>query len=242
MKRVMAFVAFLVLLIGSSLAATETPETILFRSIPWFESYSTVKQNIESIDGITKSWYKGIDEGARIEGWFRQWSNMYATENVTNGGTILNYDNVSVAGYTASLQVSFIYPIENNKIKYETNASQFFKAKYKIEGLEDLEGAYSDLVSKLSTLYGTPEEKSYYNTIDKKDSPKGSVWYAKDGSTVWVGIYYNSYKDKYDELSLVYAAPNTNELLLALDEQMKQEAADEEAAQREQNSSNFDGL
>ncbi len=243
MKRFLVAIVSLVLLISIlSSASAETPETILFRNIPWFESYATVKQRTDSIDGASKSWYKGIDEGARIEGWYRQWSNMYANENVTNGGTILNYDNVAVAGYNSSLQVSFIYPIENNKIKYETEASKFYKAKYKIDDLEDIEGAYSDLVTKLSTLYGTPEDKSYYNTMDKKDSPKGSVWYAKDGSTVWIGIYYNSFKDKYDELSLVYAAPGTNELLIALDEQMKQEAADEEAAQRENNSSNFDGL
>ena len=141
---------------------------------------------------IKPSW-SYLDKDARIDGWYRQWANMYANDNITNGGVILSYGNASVAGYTASLDLSFIYPINSGKIQYDTGSAQFYKAKYTIDDLEDIEGAYEDLASKLSKLYGASEDKSYFNTLDDKYSPKGTLWMAKDGSLVWLGIYYNSF-------------------------------------------------
>ena len=243
MKKLVAFLFSFVLVISAISVCAEggQPETIQFRGIPWLSDYATVKPQLDGIEGISKSWYKGVEEMARIEGWYRQWSNMYADDNVTDGGVMLRYTDATVAGYKASLTASFIYPIEG-KIAYNTNKALFYKGEYKITDLEDIEGAYNDMVSKFTSLYGAPEDKSYYNSMYKVDSPKGSVWTAKDGSIVWAGIYYNSFNKRYDELWIVYSAPGTTEMLNALSDQIKQEAADAEAAERENNSSNFDGL
>lgn len=223
-------------------ASSATNKSILFRNIKWYEHCSTVRKTVETEEGLRPSWYNPVDEGARIDSWYRQWKNMYTDVNITNGGVILNYDDVSVAGYIADLSLSFLYPIINNAVSYETDTARFYKAKYKIENLEDFENAFLDIKAKLSTLYGAPEAKSYYNTLEKIEDPKGCVWTAPDGSLVWLGLYYNSYAEKYDELHLVYSAPEVEKILLDLDAQIKKEISEQEKLKRQENTSNFDGL
>ncbi len=91
MKKIVAFLFSFVLVISAISVCAEggQPETIQFRGIPWLSDYATVKPQLDGIEGISKSWYKGVEEMARIEGWYRQWSNMYADDNVTDGGVML---------------------------------------------------------------------------------------------------------------------------------------------------------
>lgn len=241
MRKCIAFLLLVLLVFSVMPVFAETPDTILFRNIPWMETYSVVKPQLDSIDGIEIPWYSPIDKEARIDSWYKQSKYIYTDANVTNGGVTLSYNKASVAGYTADLKVSFIRPIVNGKIVYDTDAAQFYKAVYTIEDLEDMKGASDGLISKLTQLYGTPEDNTYTDIFGNKD-PIGKVWKAKDGSLVWLGLYYNSYSEKYDEIAIIYAAPNTDEMLIALDKQMSKEAADAEAEDREKNNSNFDGL
>ena len=241
MKQVISTLLLIVFLISVS-AVAEEPDSILFRGIEWFKEESVVKPEIDGIEGIKPSWYKGEEENARIDSWYRQWENMYADVNLENGGVILRYENVSVAGYNCDLKLSFAYAITDDRVSYDMKSAEFYKAEYTIEELEDMEGAYNDLVDKLSQLYGSSEDKSYLNSFDDMTSPKGSIWTAKDGSLVWVGIYYNSFSEVYDTLKIVYAAPDVDGYLTSLDDRIKKETAEGEAIQREENASNFEGL
>lgn len=231
-----------VLLIGSTVSASavEQPDTILFRSIPWFENRASVRTTMSNIDGIQPGY--GSSDMARIDTWYRQWNNMYADPNITDGGAMSAYKNLKVAGYSASVTLSFVFPIVDGKVLYSADNAQFYKAIYKLDELEDMPAAFDDLTTKLSSLYGTPEDKSYYNSFAGLDTPKAWLWYAKDGSLVFLAMYYDTYSKKYDEVWITYAAPKTDELLNTLIAQIKQEAIEAEEAERLKNSTNTDGL
>ena len=216
-------------------AESKTPDSILFRGIPWYEQEQNVKPSIDSITGIKTSWYRPVYEKARIESWYQPWKYMYADINVHDAGVILNYDNAPVAGYKADLELSFGYSIVNEYVEYHTETAQFYMAKYTIEDLEDFEGAFNNLVDKLTNIYGVPKDKSQGDT-------KGKIWMAKDGSLVWICMYYNTSSKRYDEINITYAAPNTDGFLTVLEKQIQKEAAAGEARKREQNSNNYDGL
>lgn len=228
-------VAILSLTMRTGIAESDAPDSILFRGITWYEREDSVKESVESIDGIKSSWYRAVDEKARIESWYQPWKYMYADINVYDAGVILNYENAPVAGYNADLELSFGYAIVDGNVEYHTETSQFYMAKYTIEDLEDFEGAFDGLIEKLSQLYGKPKDKSY-------DDTKGKLWTAKDGSLVWICMYYNSIDNKYEEIDITYAAPDTDGFLQNLERQIQAETAAGEAQEREQNSSNFDGL
>ena len=244
MKRISLLIVMFVIfsaLMSNAIAEQIMPESILFRSFPWFESEANVKTAVEN-EGFTPSWYRGVEESARIESWYREFTSFYADLNIYDAGVILRYDNVPVAGYISDMKLSFAYPIENGRVNYDTEVAQFYMAEYRIKDLEDMEGAYTDLVGKISLLYGKPEDNSSFNRIYEKYSPKGSLWTAKDGSLVWVAMYWNSYEEKYDEIKIIYAAPDTDWYSNTLDLQIKSETAANEAAKREENSQNMDGL
>lgn len=242
MKRMGIFFGVLIAAFFAGTAFAENVDSIKFRDIDWLKPETEVKEITDKIDGAHESWYMGVEENARIDSWYRQWENMYTDYNIESAGTILRYDDVSVAGYNSELEISFMYPVENGEVIHNTEESLFYMAQYSIVDIEDYESAYEDIVNKLTSLYGTPTDKSYYNTMDELDSPKGSLWTASDGSLVWAGIYYSSYNEKYDACWIVYAAPNTEEMLTSLAEALQNESYLNEASNREENSSNTDGL
>jgi len=229
--------------IAEASGTSEAADSITFRGIDWLSPEAEVKAEVEKIEDIKPSFYQPEEENARIDSWYRQWENMYSDYNIEEAGVILRYQNVPVAGYTADLDLSFMYSIdENDGVDYDAKKAQFYMAQYDIQDVEDIEGAFDDISSKLTELYGESEDKSYYNSFDEKTSPKGKVWTASDGSLVWAGIYYNSYDEKYSTLWIVYAAPNTDGMLTELANRITQEAINHEAEQREENASNTGGL
>lgn len=244
MTRLFVLLLSLTVLLSFSVCLAETtePDNILFRGIEWLEPESNVEPAVSAIDGIKPSSYRHLEEGARIDGWYRQWENMYADDNLENGGVMIRYQNAAVAGYNADLTLSFMYPIESGKINYNTASAQFYKAQYSITDIEDYESAYADIVNKLSQLYGNPQNKSFFNSIADRNSPEGSVWTAADGSVVWAAMFYNTYSKKTDTLWITYAAANTEDMFAALEAQMLKEASDAEAIARDENANNFDGL
>ena len=227
--------------IAGNVEASEQ-ESILFRKINWLTCEEEVEEQLNSDKKMHPSWIFGKEEEARIDSWYHEWQYMYTDLNVEGAGTILQYDDANVAGYTAELECSFMYPILDGSVIRDTEKSLFYKAQYVISDMEDIESVYNDIVEKLTSLYGKSKEKSYYNMIYDKYSPNGQLWEAEDGSLVWAGIYYNSYNEKYDECRIVYAAPNTDEMLQNLSNHLAQETVDKEAADREANAGNTEGL
>ena len=224
----------------SEVPTNKAGSSILFRNIPWFEQEMTVRENLEKKEGLKPIELK---QNTRIESWFHETVNMWPEFDVEEAGVTLEYYNVSVAGYKARLKLYFAYPIQSGLINYETDSAQFYMAEYLIKDLEDTQSAYDSLVGKLSQLYGSPQEKSYYSEFAGPDPhPKGSLWVAPDDSLVWLALDTGYSSTDHKQIYIFYAAPHTNEYLKQLDAQIKKEASDNEAAEREQNSTNYDGL
>ena len=240
MKRVCAAVLMLALMTGL-VAYAEQPRTITFRDIPWLESMSEVKPKLAEL-GFKSSWYMPIEEGARIDTWHNPSRYVYGEPSVENGGVILQYDDVEVAGYFAELELSFMYPVIGCEVKRDLDSAIFYSAEYQIEDLEDMEGAYSGLLEKLTQLYGEPKDGSEYDSRNNRNYLQGAIWTAENGSLVWLAMTYSPSADKYDELRIVYAAPNVDELLIELDKQIKFETSKVEALERDRNVDNFNGL
>lgn len=220
--------------------STSPAETITFRGIDWFETFKNVKEVFDKIGDARIDWYSPIKEKVTVS----EWDDTKLTPiQAREGGVRLIYLDVPVAGYTAeTTYLFFTYPVVEGKVQYDTEESQFCKAKYVIGHLADVESAYNDLAEKLSNLYGEPVDHSDYNLISKKDNPKGLLWTADDGSVVWMAIYYNDSWEHLHEIKITYAAPNLADRLNNLNEQIKMEARNSEAEARRENSSNYGGL
>ena len=240
MKRFL--ILFLAVVTLFSVSTFASVDTITFRDIEWWNSEPKVKKEIEKMDDIKPSLFLPEEENARIDGWYHPWEFIYSEPNVENGGVLLNYDDVNVAGYKADLELYFMYKIKNGLVSRNIKDTSFYQAKYTIDDLEDIDSVFEDITTKLTSKYGEPEDKSYYDHSDDLYSPKGYLWTAGDGSIVWIGMYYNSYDDKYSECWIFYSAPNVDKKLDKLNKQIQNETINEEAARREENASNTDGL
>ena len=241
MRRVFCTVLAVLICVGCLSTLAEQPDTILFRDIPWMESEAKVTKLMESVM-TESSWLDSVYENVRIDGWFRTGRYYMADPVVDNGGVRVFYAGIDVAGYTANLELSFAYLIRNKEVCRKTGESRFYAARYDISDLTDVQGAYNDLEEKLTQLYGTPKAQSEYNPIERVKDPKGMIWKAKDGSLVWLCMYYNSASKSYSEIHIVYTAPNTDSMLNELNKQIKAETAAEEAASREENIDSYNGL
>jgi len=207
--------------------------TIQFRNIPWLEKYQIVKEKIESINGIKKS-LNPVEEDTTI-------SDALNDIYVDNGGVELNYYNVSVAGYDASLNIYFIYAIENGKTIRDINEAKLFKARYVLYNSEDPDGTYDDIVSKLTVLYGQPEEvQNEYTPFFMEYN--GLMWLADDGSCVVISMNKHLLIKNDNTIEITYSAPNTTTLLEELDDQLQKEKMTQYEEEREKNANNYNGL
>lgn len=177
-KRVISLsvLSFLVFINATPVMAEEEKE-ILFRDIPWGTSYTDVdNQNPDfglwpiegdsfispSVDAILlDNNYEGIDF-------------EYGDINII--GNTFDF-TPNVAGYTASeVTLYFAYTSQDTTLSKTEQDSALYGAKYKFEAM-DLESMANDLVSKLTSLYGDPEE-----TTNDKD-----IWGNKSTFTHWKG-------------------------------------------------------
>lgn len=244
MKKLIVCILSLVLFITVFSITAYATDSITFRDIKWLDSYKNVISVCDKIEGAKPAWIYDLTENARITSWDDTIEHMldpvpYA---VDNGGVVRRYENVPVAGYTADMDLSFIYPIENGKVNTDTNSAQFYKAEYEIKDLEDFRSAYQDLQSKLESLYGPSEDYTYTNILSDTPSKEGRMWKAHDGSLIWMYLDYNMVSEKYYGIYIVYAAPNTNQMIVDLDSFYRQSASNQEAENRTENSSNYGGL
>ncbi len=210
--------------------ATQQQETFLFRSIPW---YSTQKDAQNALSTLTT--YSNYSQ-TTIPDWFQRWNNIDGDMTVEGGGCYTRYKNVSVAGYTASLYVYYMYPIVDGKTVKADDTAQMYLALYEFATLADMPAVYDDLVAKLTKLYG---ESEALNNPDNWTNFNGRLWKAVDGSQIWLRLFhmYGDYT-----LKLSYIAPDCTARLETLDAQLLQEKIDAEAEKRQQNQDNTEGL
>lgn len=232
MKKFLSILLLVSLSLTLLVGASSAEESFTFRGIPWLTTRADVKDKLSG-EGL-KAWWD--DKNAAIPDWFQTWSNINGDYTVSEGGCNVAYHGASVAGYTADVNAYFWFPIVEGRVQRDPDLAQFYLATYEVTGIDNMEPVYDDLLTKLTSLYGTPQAKNsdsnWTNTI-------GSLWTAEDGSLIWLAQYteYGSITVK-----IWYAAPKTTETLQALETQIANEIREAEDAEREKNKTNTDGL
>lgn len=232
MKKFLAVLLTLAVLsfCSISLAESETADTYLFRSIPWYSAKSDAVESLTGLDSYSNR------SNTTMPDWFQRWNNIDGDYTVDEAGAYVSYRNVSVAGYNADLYTYYMYPIVDGRVSRNDDNAEFYMAIYEFETLTDMPAVYEDLRAKLTDLYGKSKE---LNNPDNWTNFTGRLWTAADGSQIWLRNYfmYNSYT-----LKLTYVAPDATSRLEELEAQITQEKIEAEELERQQNSSNTDGL
>ena len=232
MKKVLAVVLFVALIMVSVIGASFAEESYTFRNIPWLTTKVDVIEAMNA-EGYKVSWKY---DNTTIADWFQTWINITGDYKVAEGGCYLSFKGVKVAGYSASLSTYYWYPIVDGRVQRDNDLAQFYLAEYEIQNIENMDPVYDDLLAKLTSLYGKPETK---NSDSSWTDTIGALWTADDGSLIWLARY-KAYGDT--AVKIWYAAPKTTETLQALEKQIAQETLEAEEAEREKNKTNTDGL
>ncbi len=243
-KAIALFALFLAIIISitpiMSIAEGKEPvEKIVFRNIPWLTTYYATKEILDKESDLTAK-TNGLSENTSIPDW-EDAGNKFASGNKYTG-VILKY-SAKVAGYDADLSIAFIYPLSDNwEVTKDTSASMFCEATYTLKKLENMHSAYKDLLEKLSSLYGPYEDKSDTNLFTGSKSEEGAVWVAADGSTIYLKERLNVIIGTVDDIILTYAAPNVDSMLYKVANYKTLQKREQEDKQRDENSTNYNGL
>lgn len=213
---------------------------ITFKDIPWGTTFSEVDSTLSqlrlwnitgedfkqySVDDILIGDYKGIDF---------EYSGINVISMAMNG-------EQGVAGYTTSgIELYFAYVPVNGYLTYNEDDSVLYGAQYKFEPT-DLELMYSDLVQKISGIYGDP-----YNTTEDYGILGSrytyTFWYGKNDTELVLRAEDNSNNalDLPNEIYISYAWRYGDTLLQNASDAVKKEKLDAEIDAQE--SGNTDGL
>ena len=204
-------------------------EEIIFKDLSWGTSYTEVDRVLPelnmwamngeafrtfSTDEIVLGDYQGIDF---------EYNDINIVGNCSNG-------EVEVAGYTTSeINLYFAYvPVDGILTKTEDD-SAFYGAQY-IFLPKNLEAMSTDLIEKLSSVYGEPCER-----INDKDMWNNEYeyvyWYGQNNTELVMKIVdtTNDTTDLYDdEIVLSYVWRDGDKLLQQASDIIKQEEIDKE--------------
>lgn len=161
--RTLTLAIALVMIIPISLTASA--DEILFRNIPWGSNPDEMEKELSaagflypvSSEGMLVYLDKYLEELDRSH-----LDNSRATEQSCGWASAaynFSEDGPSVAGYNiGSIQAYFYSPIEGNIVNMDKKAAKLYLAQYNLSIL-DYDTAFDELSSKLSKLYGEPEQK-----------------------------------------------------------------------------------
>lgn len=232
MKRITAAVLFLVLLLPF-FAFTETTneKPIRFRGLEWYITKREAEATLiaEGADKALLSSSEGDIYRLSAIDYLRT---TMGSDRVDDGGFKELYRGLNVAGYKPDVYACYYYHIEDGIIDRNEDKAVFYFGWYEFDYGEfsDYIAVFDDLKAKLSSLYGEPETKEdKYHII--------ATWVDKDGNTLQLLT-----NDKYEYISLGYIASGSDERLDAVQVALDAEKAAIEAAEREKNKNNTDGL
>lgn len=183
MKRVFVLIIMILGLFGSSAQAEE----ILFRSIPWGSNMPDVLNAMPPYSNECD-----FDWETRIDAW-NSFNASYGKSN--NGGipSIYYYGDLSVAGYKVnSVTFQFLYSVDDEgKVQRSKNDMMLKGAMYRLE-VADIDFASSDLMAKLTELYGngtkgTNEVNNPIVTWYGDNNTGVCLEYSTDFIVIWYG-------------------------------------------------------
>ena len=201
---------------------------ISFRGIKWFTTRELAEDALEA-EGMTNARKSSEDiyreTGPNFGGV------TLGRDRVDDAGCRVRYDGMSVAGYDIdSTYACYIFPIVDGQIVRDDNLAEFYMAWYDFKGYTDKKAIYDDLTQKLTPLYGegVVKHETYFDT---------TTWTDIQGN--FIRLLYNP-DNNY--AMLLYMAGDAESRLDEMQEVKKNEAAANEAREREENASNTSGL
>lgn len=206
----------------------QTDKEILFRDVPWGASFNDACKLLPEFD-----FYGNTMEGL----------NAATTSDVLTGQTYGSYNSrdnydgaicfcampllspdIDVAGYPIfNMYLFYTYSTENGLSLNDDN-TVLYGASYEFEEPQDLDSMYTDLVSKLSEVYGEPDD-----TYDSADPlVKGTYTCWKGASDTVVALQSYDYGDQ-TSVHVSYTWLEGDELLKKADEALLSNKGDAES-------------
>lgn len=229
MKKWIAGIVVLTMLCAffADFACAESGTQIKFRDIEWYTKYADVNEHIGLSEG-----YVMDDSLSIMEDIDENYSNIRDDNyNMIDGmGVEVIYNNVDVAGYSASPSLYCIYSIVDGATVMSADEAELYMAKYTIDGYADMVSVYIDLKEKLTSVYGNgiPRDVSY--------NEECTYWQDESGNELLLS------RSPFGRVVISYAANDHREHLKALKKVRLAEIYKTEAEERTKNAGDTSGL
>lgn len=157
-----------------------TEEVIRFRGFEWGCSINEVAENLREAGVSTRA---DISDETDVR--FIDFSTSVDDAGFVFDPSSYQFDNdIFVGGHMVEqIAVYAMYGIVDGEISYETEDSRLYCGTYYFKEQANMKSVYDDLVSKLTSLYGTPQENPYANSRDFS-----CIWYGADNTAVEINM------------------------------------------------------
>ena len=218
MKRLLTFLLTVLLFVSVQLSAFALDEEIWFRDYPWGISIKDFERQ-EHI--LAYAYSNGIPKGNSVENIITGKEGFLSTEAVKDQDLVkrlILYDYYNVAGYPVNeTYLFFTYLPSNGNILNDDENTYLYAAQYSFK-TTDRKALYSDLLTKLSSVYGEPNE-----TKTSKDAVKHNhtyaYWYGANDTILVLRDSQNLSNPEY--IDIIYASKQGNKVLKELKEILK---------------------
>lgn len=215
---------------------TAESNSFAFRDLDWWAKKNDVEEQLVA-DGATVANATWPEYVLRMSG-INYTNTLSGSSYVDGGGFTGRYTGLKVAGYDVSDSYAcYLFPIDDNGVVNKSiDDAQFYFGWYVFDSDDyvDGEGIYSDLSSKLTSLYGNGTENTeddFFSTVTWNDESNNQIRLLLGGKN----------KD-YKYVTLGYIAADADKRLDEMQSALDAEAANAEAMEREKNKNDVSGL
>lgn len=203
-KRIVVFLLSMLLIVP--VASADTDKEIMFHSIPWGIGLDELSAQLKQ-RGIPNN---GIHAGADMHFWDYQFLSI-TEDHVDSTGFYMYFydydDKVKIAGYPVrSMYFYSHYGITDGRISLDANDSEYYLVDVSFAASDEMVvGIYSDLLTKLTKLYGTCIEgttREYTHAVWYGANDTAVMLYRSAGEYQYVCLIYGKTVSKQDLLDL----------------------------------------
>ncbi len=188
---------------------THHENEIVFRNLAWGDTYEQVKSKYPGIGTYGSSSAYPVTVFS--------WAGGSSPSTFENGELTVSYScygDYSVAGYETSMNFLFAYTV-TEPIQREEENTMLIGARYWINQLSDPDGVATDLIEKLSSVYGEYAATSTSRTLGGYPL-NYYFWYGKNDTFV-VLKEMNGGKADSNEVTIYYGWRESDQYLYAFD-------------------------
>lgn len=204
-KRIVCFLLSMLLIVP--VASADTDEEIVFHGIPWGISVNELFDQLKERKIPVSS--SDIDANGDMRFWGSQFLSIMDDHVEATGHMISIYDyddRIKIAGYPVwNIDLYAHYGIIDGKLSFDADDSEFHYCSILFAAGSDMvEGVYSDLLGKLTSLYGNCTQSTAIPT----STETYAVWYGANSTAV---MLYRD--DEYQYVSLYYGKTESEQTL-----------------------------